>query len=47
MGIGYVEPELATEGQQLQVRMFRDLYPATICAESPYDPTNAAIRLDG
>ncbi len=47
IGIGYVEPDVAKEGQKLGVRMFRELYPATICAESPYDPTNAAIRVDG
>jgi dimethylglycine dehydrogenase len=47
IGIGYVAPELATEGTELKVRMFRDLYPATVTADSPYDPANAAIRVDG
>ena len=47
IGIGYVAPDLATEGTELQVRMFRDLYPATVTGDSPYDPTNAAIRVDG
>ncbi|MEO0992962.1 MAG: FAD-dependent oxidoreductase [Pseudomonadota bacterium] len=47
IGIGYVEPDLAKEGTELKVRMFRDLYPATITAESPYDPKNATIRVDG
>ncbi|MGF1502730.1 MAG: FAD-dependent oxidoreductase [Paracoccaceae bacterium] len=47
IGIGYVEPELAKPGQELAVRMFKDLYPAIVCGESPYDPENARIRLDG
>ncbi|MGF1447287.1 MAG: FAD-dependent oxidoreductase [Pikeienuella sp.] len=47
IGIGYVEPELAKEGTRLGVRMFKELYPAVIAGESPYDPKNAAIRVDG
>jgi dimethylglycine dehydrogenase len=47
IGIGYVEPELATAGQELSVRMFRELYPARVAGESPYDPENARIRVDG
>lgn len=47
IGIGYVEPEFAKPGQTLQLRMFRELYGAEVVAESPYDPTNAKIRIDG
>ncbi|MEO0822441.1 MAG: FAD-dependent oxidoreductase [Pseudomonadota bacterium] len=47
IGIGYVEPALAVPGQKLMLRMFRELYPAEVVAESPYDPKNAAIRADG
>ena len=47
IGIGYVNPDLAVEGQKLQVRMQRGLWDAEIVAESPYDPENAAIRQDG
>jgi len=35
IGIGYVEPELARPGQELGVRMFRDLYPAVVTEDSP------------
>jgi dimethylglycine dehydrogenase len=47
IGIGYVRPDLAKPGQKLQVRMLRDLWPAEVTEESPYDPGNAAIRTDG
>ncbi|MEL6576379.1 MAG: glycine cleavage T C-terminal barrel domain-containing protein, partial [Pseudomonadota bacterium] len=47
IGIGYVEPALAEPGQKLDCLMFREHYPAEVVAESPYDPTNAKIRIDG
>ena len=47
IGIGYVRPDLANEGQKTQVRMQRQLWDAEIVAESPYDPKNATIRVDG
>ncbi|RMF40437.1 MAG: FAD-dependent oxidoreductase, partial [Alphaproteobacteria bacterium] len=47
IGIGYVRPDLAAPGTKLSVRMFRELWPAEVVADSPYDPTNAAIRADG
>ncbi|MEM8793261.1 MAG: FAD-dependent oxidoreductase [Pseudomonadota bacterium] len=47
IGIGYVEPDFATPGQKAQVKMQNQLWAAEIVEESPYDPTNAAIRVDG
>ena len=47
IGIGYVEPGLAKEGQKLKLRMFNALYDAVVTEDSPYDPKNAAIRVDG
>ncbi len=47
IGMGYVKPEHAAVGTKLKVRMFRELWDATITEDSPYDPTNAAIRIDG
>ncbi|MEM8761258.1 MAG: aminomethyltransferase family protein, partial [Pseudomonadota bacterium] len=47
IGIGYVEPGLAEPGQKLDCLMFRERYAAEVVAESPYDPTNARIRVDG
>ncbi|MEM8821909.1 MAG: FAD-dependent oxidoreductase, partial [Pseudomonadota bacterium] len=47
IGIGYVEPGLAQPGQKLDLRMFRELYQAEVVPESPYDPENAKIRIDG
>ncbi|MEO0999457.1 MAG: aminomethyltransferase family protein, partial [Pseudomonadota bacterium] len=47
IGIGYVRPDLALPGTELEVRVLGDLYPATVTEESPYDPKNARIRADG
>ena len=47
IGMGYVKPELAVEGQKLQVRMFDKLWDARITCDSPYDPKNEVIRKDG
>ena len=45
--MGYVRPDLATPGTKLQVRMFRELYDAVVTEDSPHDPQNARIRVDG
>ncbi|WP_394153600.1 FAD-dependent oxidoreductase [Loktanella salsilacus] len=47
IGMGYVHPDHAAVGTQLQVKMFDQLWPATIVEDSPYDPQNATIRKDG
>jgi dimethylglycine dehydrogenase len=47
IGMGYVSPELAEVGTKLQVRMQRKLWDATVVEDSPYDPKNATIRIDG
>jgi dimethylglycine dehydrogenase len=47
IGMGYVSPELAVVGQKLKVRMFKELWDAEIVEDSPYDPTNANIRVNG
>ncbi len=47
IGMGYVTPELATPGTKLKVRMQRKLWDAVVTEDSPYDPTNAVIRIDG
>ncbi|MEM6662196.1 MAG: FAD-dependent oxidoreductase [Pseudomonadota bacterium] len=47
IGIGYVEPDLAVPGTLVQVRVQRELWDAEIVAESPYDPKNETIRIDG
>ena len=47
IGMGYVEPELADVGTRLEVRMQDRLWPAEIVPDSPYDPENARIRVDG
>ena len=47
IGMGYVTPDLAVPGTRLKVKMFDKLWDAEIVEDSPYDPTNAAIRVDG
>ena len=47
IGMGYVRPDLAEVGTRLQVRMNRDLWEAVVVEDSPYDPANARIRIDG
>ncbi|MBI1218345.1 MAG: FAD-dependent oxidoreductase [Rhodobacteraceae bacterium] len=47
IGMGYVRPDLAVPGTRLKVRMFRDLFDAVVTEDSPYDPSNARIRIDG
>ena len=46
IGMGYVRPDVAVPGTQLKVRMFDQLWDATIQVDSPYDTGNEAIRQD-
>ena len=47
IGMGYVRPDLAVPGTALKVRMFGEFWDAIVTEDSPYDPQNSAIRLDG
>ena len=47
IGMGYVRPDLAEPGQKLKVKMLDRLWDCEVCEDSPYDPTNAVIRVDG
>ncbi len=47
IGMGYVRPDLAVPGTRLKLRMFRELWDAVVTEDSPYDPENARIRVDG
>ncbi|MEM9851595.1 MAG: FAD-dependent oxidoreductase [Pseudomonadota bacterium] len=47
IGMGYLEPALVKPGQKLKVLMFRELWDAEVVEDSPYDPKNARIRVDG
>ena len=44
VALGYVIPEFALEGSRVQVSVLGNLRDATVVAESPYDPANAALR---
>ncbi len=47
IGMGYVRPDLAVPGHKLQVKMFDRLWDCVVTEDSPFDPTNARIRIDG
>jgi len=47
IGMGYVRPDLAVVGTKLTVRMLRQEWQAEVVEDSPYDPNNARIRVDG
>jgi len=47
IGLGYVPPVLAVVGQKLKVRMQGALWDAVVAQDSPYDPKNVNIRVDG
>lgn len=47
IGMGYVAPEHAAVGNKLKLRMLGEFYDAEVVEDSPYDPTNARIRVDG
>ena len=47
IGMGYVRPDQAVVGTRLKVRMLRELWDAVVVEDSPYDPQNARIRIDG
>ena len=47
IGMGYVSPEHAAPGTALKVKMFDRLWDATVMEDSPYDPKNVVIRMDG
>jgi len=47
IGMGYVPEDLASVGQKLKVRMQGKLWDAEITQDSPYDPKNETIRVNG
>lgn len=47
IGMGYIRPDLAAPGTRLKVRMHGELWDAEVTEDSPYDPQNARIRVDG
>jgi dimethylglycine dehydrogenase len=47
IGMGYVRSDLAEVGTKMQVRMQRQLWDVVVVEDSPFDPANARIRVDG
>ena len=47
IGMGYVSPDLAHPGTKLEVLIMGERYPAEVTEDSPFDPSNARIRVDG
>ncbi|MEE9322154.1 MAG: FAD-dependent oxidoreductase [Granulosicoccus sp.] len=44
LALAMVQPKLATEGTELQVKILGEMFKATVIAESPFDPTNERLR---
>src|SRR5580658_412196 len=44
LALAMVKPEFASPGQGLEVRILGEPHRATVVADSPYDPANAALR---
>ncbi|MEZ5887104.1 MAG: FAD-dependent oxidoreductase [Paracoccaceae bacterium] len=47
IGMGYVPVHLSEPGTKLKVRMLRQLWDAEVTVDSPFDPKNERIRIDG
>ena len=45
--MGYVTPGLAEVGTRLKVKMLLQEWDAVVVEDSPFDPTNARIRING
>jgi dimethylglycine dehydrogenase len=44
LALAMVKPEYAEIGQKLEIKILGDRHPATVVAESPYDPENLRLR---
>ncbi|MFC6489351.1 GcvT family protein [Nitratireductor sp. GCM10026969] len=47
LALAMVRPEHAAEGTRLEIKILGRMHPATVIAESPFDPDNEALRADG
>ena len=47
IGMGYVAPELAEVGTKLKVKMLLQEWDAEVVEDSPFDPKNERIRING
>jgi dimethylglycine dehydrogenase len=47
IGMGYVRSDLAEVGTKLKVKMLLKEWDAVVTEDSPFDPSNARIRVDG
>ena len=47
IGMGYVRPDLAEVGTKLKVKILLQEWDAVVVEDSPHDPANARIRIDG
>jgi dimethylglycine dehydrogenase len=44
LGLGYVKPEFAAVGSQLQIEILGERRRATVLVDSPYDPDNQELK---
>lgn len=44
LALGYVDPEFAAPGSELEIEILNSRKPAVVIEESPYDPNNQSLR---
>ncbi len=44
LALGMVPPDLSATGTDLEIEILGKLYPATVIADSPFDPKNERLR---
>jgi len=44
LALAMVKPDFAKLGSELKIKILGEMFPATVIAESPYDPDNARLR---
>ena len=44
LALGFVKPELAEAGSELEIDVLGAMKPAKVIPESPYDPENGRLR---
>src|SRR5262249_52445780 len=44
LALAMVKPDFANLGSEVEIKILGQMYPATVIAESPYDPENKRLR---
>jgi dimethylglycine dehydrogenase len=44
LALGYVRPDFAAEGTELEIDILGKMHPCRVIEESPFDPQNERLR---